>query len=451
MKRCYLIGLLTCIVPTICMGQSATVSKLIREKQRKMEELEKCMGTTKGLKIAGISTIGVTAVGVAGNIVEAKKIKSLDTDIEKVDKKIDKIQSDIDVRRAEIAKKEQDATERAKADAEKAAVDTKNKECIEIVKKEIANHPDDYKDKIDSFVGVWSRKVVSDGYTDHITFNGIKTECQSGKTYKDCLGDDELNYIAAAQMEAQVINEKCGIEIPQSSYLSIQSVKNSENKSDTESDFAQKCVELGGTYVSGKNEFTGNNIKAIVTIHDGCNFKSSDDLEGKCKQVEQLTNSEYKSYTAGTTCAFIDDVDWKCINGQSECRDSNTNDATDTPANTTPANTTPSETPVEETLSGETPEDKQEKGSLESECFAKGEIRGEAPTYEEYGDAKFCLPYNLQNKSEVKSICDSIGMNVCTVYLDDYHESQNTRYVCSSDCSKISDSPDNRPDFLRSL
>ena len=71
MKRCYILGILAGIAPCMCMGQSATVSKLIKEKQRKMEELEKCMGTTKGLKIAGISTIGVTAVGVAGNIVEA--------------------------------------------------------------------------------------------------------------------------------------------------------------------------------------------------------------------------------------------------------------------------------------------------------------------------------------------------------------------------------------------
>jgi len=76
-------------MPNVCAAESASVSNLIREKQRKMAELEKCMGTSKGLKIAGISTLGVTAAGVAANVVEAKKIKDYDDKIELADKKIE--------------------------------------------------------------------------------------------------------------------------------------------------------------------------------------------------------------------------------------------------------------------------------------------------------------------------------------------------------------------------
>jgi hypothetical protein len=47
------------------------IAQLIREKQQKMEKLESCKGTTKNLKIAGISTLGITAVGIGANIAEA--------------------------------------------------------------------------------------------------------------------------------------------------------------------------------------------------------------------------------------------------------------------------------------------------------------------------------------------------------------------------------------------
>ena len=75
MKKYFLFGLMVAIMPNLCCGASARYTQLVREKQQKMEELEKCMGSSNGLKIAGISTLGLTAVGVAGNIYEAKEIK----------------------------------------------------------------------------------------------------------------------------------------------------------------------------------------------------------------------------------------------------------------------------------------------------------------------------------------------------------------------------------------
>ena len=95
MKKYFIFGLMVAIVPNLCLGASTRYTQLVREKQRKMEELEKCMGATKGLKIAGISTLGLTAVGVAGNIAEAKKKEEYADDIESVPKKMEKIDKEI--------------------------------------------------------------------------------------------------------------------------------------------------------------------------------------------------------------------------------------------------------------------------------------------------------------------------------------------------------------------
>lgn len=95
MKKYFLIGLIIAIAPNFCFGAGARYTQLVREKQRKMEELEKCMGATKGLKIAGLSTIGLTAVGVAGNIAEAKKRDDLAVSIESADKKLPELDKQI--------------------------------------------------------------------------------------------------------------------------------------------------------------------------------------------------------------------------------------------------------------------------------------------------------------------------------------------------------------------
>ena len=71
MKRIFTLGLIMGLVPGTGFGDQATIDRLIAQKQEKMEKLEKCQGTTKKLKIAGISTLGVTAVGVGANIAEA--------------------------------------------------------------------------------------------------------------------------------------------------------------------------------------------------------------------------------------------------------------------------------------------------------------------------------------------------------------------------------------------
>lgn len=103
MKKYFLIGIIMAIVPNICFGASARFTQLAREKERKMAELEKCMGSTKGLKIAGISTLGLSAVGVAANVVEAKKIKDYDSSIESTQQQIEKTQTEIERKQKELS------------------------------------------------------------------------------------------------------------------------------------------------------------------------------------------------------------------------------------------------------------------------------------------------------------------------------------------------------------
>ena len=84
------------IIPTYVFGASARYNQLVSEKQRKIEELEKCSGNINGWKIAGISTLGLTAVGVAGNIALSNTQKDYDKKIEKTDKQISDTQENIE-------------------------------------------------------------------------------------------------------------------------------------------------------------------------------------------------------------------------------------------------------------------------------------------------------------------------------------------------------------------
>ncbi|MBR5904702.1 MAG: hypothetical protein IKZ49_04185 [Alphaproteobacteria bacterium] len=108
MKKIFVFGLIASFIPVIGFAENPQITRLMREKQAKMEQLEKCMGSTKGLKIAGISTLGLTAVGVAGNIAEASAIKKYDSQIEATDNKIEKTQNEINEKRDKIAREEEE-------------------------------------------------------------------------------------------------------------------------------------------------------------------------------------------------------------------------------------------------------------------------------------------------------------------------------------------------------
>lgn len=116
MHKYFILSLIVSIIPNLCLADNPRITRLMREKQAKMEQLEKCMGSSKGLKIAGISTLGLTAVGVAGNIAEAKAIQDYNDRIESTDKKIEKTTAEIEEKRAAIESREE-AEEQAKKES----------------------------------------------------------------------------------------------------------------------------------------------------------------------------------------------------------------------------------------------------------------------------------------------------------------------------------------------
>ena len=111
MKKYFIYSLIVSICPSLCFGASIRYNQLVREKQRKLEELEKCLGTTNGLKIAGISTLGLTAVGVSTDIAQAKTKSEYDNKIGKIDRKIETAKQDFIDKKAKIEKKKADAAE----------------------------------------------------------------------------------------------------------------------------------------------------------------------------------------------------------------------------------------------------------------------------------------------------------------------------------------------------
>ncbi len=160
MRKYILLGLLIGIVPNICLGASIRYSQLIKEKQRKIEELEKCTGSTGKLKIAGISTLGLTAAGVAGNVVEAQKIKEYGKESEKLDKKL------------ETARKEKAESETRLADQEVS------KKCMESAEFKGAKHIKSMKKNDDD-------KCVIDSCVRNAKENEGGTDCTCDEGYKE--------------------------------------------------------------------------------------------------------------------------------------------------------------------------------------------------------------------------------------------------------------------------
>ncbi len=82
MKKIMMIFLL--FVPMILMADSnldmhiqmldRQIEELTHQRDKKYDDLKQCEKTTKGFKIAGITTLVATGVGVVGNIALAEKL-----------------------------------------------------------------------------------------------------------------------------------------------------------------------------------------------------------------------------------------------------------------------------------------------------------------------------------------------------------------------------------------
>lgn len=82
------------------------IASLTKEKLDKIAKLEECQKSTKGLKIAGITTLGVSAIGIGANIGEAVKLNKLETQINTAETNKSNLDKQISAAEEEKAKKE---------------------------------------------------------------------------------------------------------------------------------------------------------------------------------------------------------------------------------------------------------------------------------------------------------------------------------------------------------
>lgn len=81
------------------------IAELTRQKLDKIAQLEQCQKSTKGLKIAGITTLGISTIGIAANIGEAVKIKKLDGELSSIETQKKDLQNKIDAAQKEQERK----------------------------------------------------------------------------------------------------------------------------------------------------------------------------------------------------------------------------------------------------------------------------------------------------------------------------------------------------------
>lgn len=162
MKKAIVSSLVLSMIPGLCLGVNDRIYKLMQEKQEKMEKLEKCQGTTKNLKIAGISTLGITAVGVGTNIAEAVVLNDYKSDVAKAKDardaqlkiKNERVKAEL-ARQQEIANKQNSETKSTKAKSEpvETSEPVEGKTLVKIAQHSTLNYYDAIKDIED-----WEKK-----------------------------------------------------------------------------------------------------------------------------------------------------------------------------------------------------------------------------------------------------------------------------------------------------
>lgn len=99
------------VFPGNAAQMTPQIQELLRQKEEKAKQLEACDGKRKAWMIAGISTIGLTAVGVGVNIAQANKSKKLDTSINSANTILKNQETELNRINAKISEKERERAE----------------------------------------------------------------------------------------------------------------------------------------------------------------------------------------------------------------------------------------------------------------------------------------------------------------------------------------------------
>ena len=178
MKKAFV--LILSVFPMIASGDylDDKIADLTKQKLEKIAELEECQKSTKGLKIAGITTLGVSTVGIAANIGEAVALKKLDGQISEAETKLGDLDEKIQDKKDENVRKEQQANtcgvqqcDSVERDAKIATLNAKNVVCVN---------------------GAWVPSACEDGF--------------SGTTETCTLNSETVTYYKSCKQDAK----KCG-------------------------------------------------------------------------------------------------------------------------------------------------------------------------------------------------------------------------------------------------
>ena len=121
-KTVSFLSIMTVAMSSVSYGAPMTpqIRRLLEEKEEKIKTLEKCDGKRKGWMIAGISTIGLTAVGVGVNIAQANKSSKLSDQIDNANQELQRHETHLSQIQSQISEKEREKAEAEKAAREKA-------------------------------------------------------------------------------------------------------------------------------------------------------------------------------------------------------------------------------------------------------------------------------------------------------------------------------------------
>ena len=78
---CAIFGFIVFFGNANAVSDETLINQLVKEKNEKLATLEQCTKKVTGFKVAGISTLGLTAVGVVGNIALKNKNNEMDNKI----------------------------------------------------------------------------------------------------------------------------------------------------------------------------------------------------------------------------------------------------------------------------------------------------------------------------------------------------------------------------------
>lgn len=242
------------------------IASLTKEKLDKIAKLEECQKSTKGLKIAGITTLGVSAIGIGANIGEAVKLNKLEAQIGAAETNKSDLDRQISAAKEEKAKKEKAAEaeqERQRQAANNTCGDTV---CSGDANLETLNAQDGI-----CVQGAWMAEKCNEGFT------GTQKTCTlNGQTvtyYENC--------------SANASTDKPCPEIAQE-WLTQNNVKSVECDKITGQNYITECVDTHTGEKDANGRITECKIKEQAqpvvqdrAHHSACTDAEKADLQSK--------------------------------------------------------------------------------------------------------------------------------------------------------------------------